>query len=99
MIMYYKETPGIEPWAADPTGSAAPDWKDAANADFESRGLRVTVIERVPRVVPSVGYALRIAVRPPEQSAAEARCLVKELADPTQPAASRTDCAPLYRVP
>jgi hypothetical protein len=99
LTMYYKETPGVEPWAADPAGSAAPEWKEAANADFESRGLKVMIIERVSRSVPSAGYALRIAIRPLDQSAAEARCLVKDLTDPRKPAALRTDCAPLYRVP
>jgi hypothetical protein len=95
--MYYKETPGVEPWAADASGSAPADWMRSAHEDLAGRGLLVAALERVP--IPNVPgrYALKAGVA--HRTAALARCFVEDVADTTPAAATRTDCAPLHKAP
>src|SRR6266545_1202895 len=46
-IMYYKETPGSEPWGPDSEGTLPTDWKDRATAELSSRGLKFVVLDQV----------------------------------------------------
>lgn len=94
--MYYRETPGVEPWAADASGAGPSDWMRRALEDISGRGLELGVIGRVPVPNSPGSYAVQVSVRPKDEAAASARCFVETLSDPRPPAAERSDCAPLH---
>jgi hypothetical protein len=95
--LYYKETVGIEPWAAAADGSLPAGWRESATADLHSAGLEPSRLEAVP-IGPTgeTRYALQVRVPDAQRPTASQRCFVTDVRDTSPPAAARADCQPFY---
>lgn len=95
--MYYKETPGLEPWAAAQDGSLPDNWRDLADHDLESVGLTPEFLEVTTIATPDGRvFALQLRVPDDQRPAAIRHCFVANPRDSTPLASARNDCEPFY---